>query len=345
MTSRPLVVAISTLLLTGCPRTSAHPDAGVDAGAHDASDADAGSSDAGAGPQVFTLTFPTWTVTAGGEQTRCVVLDLGNPAPVSIGSVELESPATTYEFELYADSVDAAEPTPFDCEPFVSLGRAGVSPLVFSNRPTDLVTLPDDVAFSLTANQKLLLVLHTRNHDLADASAGATVTLTERPGSTHHAGLLVFTSPDVDVGAGQLGSLDFFATIDASLAGSTQFFALAGYQHGLGTSVSVATGVAGASETAVYEVEDVRSAPDWRADRTPFSIPAGAGLRIVCAWDNIAGATPVRFGAAASEEICAVGAYYLEAGPLNVCVRTSQFGGLDVCCPGPTASALCDSLF
>ena len=78
-----------------------------------------------------------------------------------------------------------------------------------------------------------------------------------------------------------------------------------------------------------------------------LAMPAGAGFRFTCRWDNQSGDT-VRFGESADDEMCFFWSYYYPSQGHKVCVHSDQYDdgagepGTDICCPGHPFCALID---
>ena len=62
--------------------------------------------------------FPSTVVLAGVEQTQCVVMRLGNAAPLHIGAVHNKLGDTSHHLIVYRVNDTVEKPTPFPCKPF-----------------------------------------------------------------------------------------------------------------------------------------------------------------------------------------------------------------------------------
>jgi hypothetical protein len=155
-------------------------------------------------------------------------------------------------------------------------------------------------------------------------------------------GFLFIGDPDITIPPNssiQLGPI-FFALPDDYA--QSQFFAITGHEHQLGTDVQVSLATnANDPGTPVYDVPGwLWSEPATVPANPPFTIPSGGGFRFTCNWTNTTDQT-VSFGESANDEMCFFWAYYYPSLGSRVCMHSDQYGGgIDLCCPGP--NLICD---
>jgi hypothetical protein len=69
-------------------------------------------------PPAMSLMFPSTVVPAGIEKTQCVVLRLGNVAPLHVGAVHNVLGEASHHLIVYKVNDTVEQPTPFPCKPF-----------------------------------------------------------------------------------------------------------------------------------------------------------------------------------------------------------------------------------
>jgi len=291
-------------------------------------------------------------VAPGQENTQCVTLRLSNTAAIKVHQLHNILGPGSHHLIVYRDDMDTAEvTTPVDCQPFTgALNLSGmVAPMMITQRADDALTLPDAVAYTLAANQMIRIEMHYNNATDAHITAQATSEFYAVPEATikDEANILFIGSPDVSIAAGATTTLEeFFTPNRASLdLSGAKFFAITGHTHHLGTDMQVdlKTNVNATDKTSVYApMPFVWSEPETTVYKPEFEVPVGGGFDFRCTYHNTT-TQAVRFGESANDEMCLFWAYYYPSKGSHVCVHTTQFGGLDICCPDAGAN-ICNML-
>lgn len=292
-----------------------------------------------------TLSFPATVVAPGQEDTKCVVMRLGNAKPLHVGAIHNALGDASHHLIVYRVNDTEEKRAPFSCNPFTdTLDPTKGSPLMVTQKKDDVLTLPDGVAFSIEANQMVRLEMHYLNASSSDKTVSATTTFTpiSEDDFRDEAGFIFVGNPDIQLppkSESKLGPT--FFEVPSELSG-VKFFAMTGHEHRLGTNVQIAS-VANADDpgTMVYDVPNwTWSEPKTEVFEKPLVIPDGGGFKFTCSWNN-ATDQKVTFGESATDEMCFFWAYYYPSQGARVCFHTSRIGGpggRDVCCPG---DALC----
>jgi hypothetical protein len=296
------------------------------------------------GGQVYELTWGPVTVQPGEEDTRCVTVPLGNDIPVKIDSIHNTLGTASHHFIVYRVAEGEINTTPTPCLPFVdTLDPTAGAPLMITQRPDEVLQLPEGVGFSLPENQLIRLEMHFVNATNAPIDVEATASLHAMADADFRdeADFLFIGNPDIELpsqpGVQSLGPTYF--PVPNSLHG-VNVFAITGHTHKLGTDVEVevTTGEADPG-TMVYRP----TAFDWAEPETvrhdpPFQIPEDGGFRFTCEWINETGQT-VGFGESTTDEMCFFWAYYYPSHGSKVCVHSEIYTDtpLNVCCPDDAA--------
>lgn len=295
----------------------------------------------------FSVTFDSTTIAPGEENTRCVVKKLKNPGALHVGKIHNVLGPGSHHLIVYKSGDTVEQTTPFDCQPFADLLHPEKgAPLMITQKKDDLLELPQGVAFSIGQEQMVRLEMHYINTTPAplDVTATSTFIAMNEADFKDEADFLFFGNPDISIAPQSTATLGpTYIPLPASLEGS-KFFGFTGHQHHWGTGVTVAmtTGKTGA-ETMVYDPPNWSWAePDTVYKDPAIVVPQGGGFNLTCTWKNN-GATSVKFGESANDEMCFFWTYYYPSKGAFVCAHTDKVaGGFDLCCPG---SPLCDSIF
>jgi hypothetical protein len=344
MRRRNLLVVIWLGLGLAC---SSDPVAGggADAGPDPGSDAPLG------GGLTFTIDWGPVTVPGNTEDTRCVLKKLGNSGAAWIGALETHLTAS-HHLIVYRVPGTEERPDPYPCQPFLDTldPESAGAPLMVSQIEEERLELPAGVAFGIEADQLVRLELHYVNYTDAEITVEAAATfVTLRPEEFQHEADFLFTgNPDIQLpqGVSTLGPT-WFPLPDA--LEDVKIFGMTGHTHKWGTDVQVEHLTAkGAAGQMIYDYEN------WNWEEPPVArfepaldMPAGAGFRFTCRWDNQSGRT-VNFGESADDEMCFFWSYYYPSQGHKVCVHSDQYDdgagepGTDICCPGHPYCALID---
>ena len=293
----------------------------------------------------YSLSFGPVTVNPGGENTQCLVLNLGNPLPIHVGSIHNVLSNGSHHMIVYRSTETVEQTTPIDCVPFTdTLDPTKGSTLMVTQKHDDTLELPEGVAFTLDANQMIRLEVHYLEPTPSPLQITASTTFTTMDDSQfqNEADFLFIGDPDITIPPNSSTTLGpIFFALPPEYSG-VNFFAITGHEHKLGTNVtvSVATGPTDPGNP-VYDVTGwLWSEPATVVASPPFVVPDNGGFRFTCDWTNTTTET-VKFGESANDEMCFFWAYYYPSQGARVCMHSDQYqGGLDVCCPGP--SLICD---
>jgi hypothetical protein len=306
---------------------------------------DSGSSgpDADLGPdttgETFTITIDPINVPSGAENTMCVEKRLGNVDEKLIGKLHTSLQGVSHHLIVYRVNSTEERVEPFPCTPFLDTLNPEVgSPLMVSQIHEETLDLPYGVAFRIDAEQMVRLEMHFVNPTDFDDTVSAEVVFEVLPAEQFQAeaGFLFVGNPDIDLppGPGVLGPTWF--PMPPELA-DVKVFGMTGHTHQWGTNMQVEHLLSEqATATPVYDFPQwLWNEPPVALFKPPLELPAGAGFRFTCSWDNQSGAN-VGFGESAEDEMCFFWAYYYPSQGHKVCVHTDQVGaGVDLCCPGP----------
>jgi Copper type II ascorbate-dependent monooxygenase, C-terminal domain len=295
------------------------------------------------------LQFGPLIVRPGEEGTRCVNLRLSNSAAIKVHQMRNTLSGGSHHLILYKDDMETVEkPTPYDCQPFTgALNLSGmIAPVMITQKHEDALTLPDRVAYTFSASQMIRIEMHYINATDADIAVNADVEFYAVPESKidHEANILFIGTPDISIPAGAMMDVQaYFAPGRAQLdLTGAKFFAITGHTHQHGLQVTVGTAAtSGAARTMVYDPRSFSwSEPETTVHAPGFMIPSGGGFDVKCSYHNTSNQT-AEFGESANDEMCFFWAYYYPSKGSHVCIHTTRFGGIDVCCPeaGPT---VCD---
>ncbi len=295
----------------------------------------------------YSLGFGPITVQPGEENTQCLILNLGNPDPIHVGQIHNVLSNGSHHMIVYRSAETTEQTTPFDCVPFTdTLDPTKGSTLMVTQKHDDTLTLPAGVGFTLDANQMIRIELHYINPSPAVLEVQASTTFVTMDDSQfqNEADFLFIGDPDITIPPNSKTTLGpIFFALPPEYAGS-QFFAITGHEHSLGTNVtvSVATGPTDPG-TPVYDVPGwLWSEPATVTSDPPFTVPENGGFTFTCDWTNTTTST-VSFGESATNEMCFFWAYYYPSQGARVCMHSDQNpggGSIDICCPGP--SLICD---
>lgn len=334
MTARPAPTAAFLLLLAAALCVGA------------CSKSSSGSSEPTGVPAgtTYSLTFPLGTVQPGVENTQCLVLRLGNPESIHVGTIHNTLSNGSHHMIVYRSTETTEQTTPFDCQPFTdTLDPSKGSTLMVTQKKDDTLQLPDGVGFTLDANQMIRIELHYINPTTAPIDVTATTSIIAMDDSQfqNEADFLFIGDPDIKIPPNSSTTLGpIFFQLPTEYAG-VNFFAITGHEHQLGTNVKVSVASSATDPgTSVYDVPGwLWSEPTTVVANPPFTIPQNGGFTFTCDWTNTS-ANTVSFGESANDEMCFFWAYYYPSQGARVCVHTDKTnqanGGLDVCCPGPS---------
>jgi hypothetical protein len=317
---------------------------GDDGGGGGAADGGTGSPDATPGT-THTVTWGPVEVGAGEENTKCVLVRLGNANQIRVNAIHNVLGDVSHHFIVYRDNLATDERvTPYDCQPFSdTLNPDNGAPITVTQRADETVTLPQGVAFTFGADQMIRLELHYINASDTAKTVMATSTFIEIPETEfqYEADFLFMGDINIDIAPMSNYSLGpTYIPLPADLAGAN-FFAITGHEHQWGTNVTVEASSGDQAGTMVYAPSNFNwDEPDTVYHDPPFQVPNNGGFRITCDWYNGSNSN-VGFGEGANDEMCFFWTYYYPSKGARVCFAHSGFN-INACCPGnPT---LCNQL-
>jgi hypothetical protein len=343
MSKRACFLAAS-LFVAGCGSSEPSGSSG------DPTGSGGGGTGGGAGGSAldgFSVAFDPLTIQPGEEDTQCVIRRLSNPTPLHVGKIHNVLGPGSHHLIVYRTNDTEEQLTPFACQPFVDLltPEKG-TPLMITQKPDDLLTLPAGVAFTVDTEQMVRLEMHYINTTSAPIEVTATSTFIPMAEGTfeNEADFLFFGNPDINIpphGSQTLGPT--FLPVPSNLADS-KFFGFTGHTHHWGTNVTVASSDSelGAAKM-IYDIENWR----WNEPPTvyvdpPVQVASGGGFHLTCEWTN-GSENSISFGESATAEMCFFWTYYYPSKGAFVCAHTDQIpGGYDLCCPG---NPFCDQIF
>jgi hypothetical protein len=299
----------------------------------------------------YALTWGPVTVHPGEENTQCITVRLSNANEIKVHRMHNKLSAGSHHLILYKDDMDTTEvTTPVNCQPFTgALNLSGmVAPVMITQKDDDELTLPDGVGYTLKANQMIRIEMHYINSTDADLVVTGTSEFYEgTPGTiTDEANILFIGSPDIDIAPNSMATVEEFFTPSRAQLDLTEakFFAITGHTHQYGTNVTVDTApTSGGARTSIYAPSPFSwSEPETTIHKPEFKIPAGGGFNFKCEYNNTSNAR-VKFGESATAEMCFFWAYYYPSKGAHVCVHSTTYGNIDICCPDAGAQ-LCNML-
>lgn len=312
----------------------------------------AGGADGPGGPTMlngekYTATWGPVLVQPGTENTQCAVVTLDNDKPIKVHQMHNVLGNTSHHMIVYRDDASAPQATPQDCQPFAGTltATAATSPIMITQRHDETLTLPDGVAYSFAAHQKIRLEMHFLNAtDKPQMISGTAEFHAAYPEQVRdEADFLFIGTPDISIGPGTSPTITGYFTPPPSLEGS-KFFAITGHTHQLGTGVEVSIAAdRAAPRTSIYAPKPFSwSEPETKMQEPAFQLPAGGGFDFSCSYRNPTGRT-VKFGESTEDEMCFFWAYYYPSKGSRVCVHSTRLNapeGVDVCCPAEPGNTL-----
>jgi hypothetical protein len=317
---------------------------GTGAGMSGSSSSGAGGSTAG---ESFSVTFDPVTIGAGEENTRCVLKKLKNLGPIHVGQIHNVLGPGSHHLIVYKTSDTVEQPTPFDCQPFADLLHPEKgTPLMITQKKDDLLELPPGVAFGLGAEQMIRLEMHYINTTTAplDVTSTSTFITMNEADFKDEADFLFFGDPDIKLPPQSAATLGPIYIPQPAMLEGVKYFGFTGHEHHLGTGVKVSSAPSKTGpDTPIYDVPGwTWSEPATVYKDPPVTVPSGGGFHLTCTWQND-GASAVKFGESANDEMCFFWTYYYPSKGAFVCAHSDQVtGGVDLCCPG---SPLCSLVF
>ena len=306
-------------LTLGCSGSVAStPGVGGAGSGSSSSSSGSSSSSSGAGgtsPGTLSATIGPFSIASGDEAVKCIVVDLGNPAPAFVRQFRTTLMPGSHHMIVYL-STEAVNPTPFDCQSF---NVAGGSAIFIAQQAHSALAMPTDpsgvpVGLELAAHQTLRLEMHYINTTPATLDISGTVEMDVLPPAAQiiKSGFSFQGQPNVPT-IPPNGEADTGVLFQPGIPG-THVFALTTHQHHLGTEMQVWFANS-ASDTSDRIADSTSwSDPPLVLFNPPLDLPAGGtkGFAYDCHWKNPT-PNPVSFGLSANDEMCFFWNYYYPA--------------------------------
>ncbi len=302
-----LPAALAAVVLASCGGAAAGPDADDDL-------FDAAPPADAPDPSVVetrSLTIGPVTVPPGGEDTICVVLDLGNDAARMVRAIRTElTPGTHHVIVTRSDAAPA--PAPVSCGAFAG-GSADSEVLFIAQQSASGLQYPAGAGLPVTAHQSIHLEMHYFNPhptDALDIAGTVHLDLAEDVAGLRPVQLLFTGELSLFIPAGEMATVTSFHPLQPGV----ELFATTAHTHQWGrtATVELAAGEGDADATLLHESTDWAERPvDAFA---PITIAAGQGLRLTCSYHNESD-QDVGFGLGAEDEMCFLWAHYVAPAP------------------------------
>jgi hypothetical protein len=282
----------------------------------------------GQGIATYTVQFPPTQVAAGVENTQCVLLRLGNAAPIHVGQIHTQLGPGTVQMIVYAVADTTEQTTPFDCTAMTTLQQppAGTKPLTVVQNPDETLQYPSGVGVAVTANQMMRIELHYANANPTNPlTVQATSTLTTIPDAAFQseASLMIIDDASFSIqpnASFTIGST--FCPFPASVAAAT-FFAATSEQHRLGVMTQLWAAISLDDPGRTLYTNTNWTMPPLTTLSPVVPGTTGAGFKYSCEWQNTTTST-VTPGPGASNELCYFVAYYYPSQGAIFCVKAGS---------------------
>lgn len=245
-----------------------------------------------------TVTIGPVTVPAGGEQTVCIVQDLGNVEPRMLRAIRTELTDGTHH--VIVTKSDEAPGPMSSCGPFAG-GGVDEGLLFIAQQHEAMLAYPAGAGLPIEAHQSIHLEMHyfnpgdtplaiagTAHLDLAAATAGL------RPVELLFTGNFSLSLPAH--GTASVSS-------DHSLTPGVQLFATTAHTHQWGTRATVSLDGRLLHESTDWAERPIDSFP-------PITITDGQQLHLTCDFVNQSD-RDIGFGTSAEDEMCFLWAHYV----------------------------------
>ena len=279
-----------------------------------------GSASAGTGgadPPTTTLTatMGPYSIPAGEEAVKCIIVNLGNAAPAFVRRFRTKLELGSHHMIVYL-SDEPENLIPFDCQSF---GAAGGSAIFIAQQAQSELVFPKDpggvpVGLQLAANQKLRLEMHYINATGAALDVVGKAEMDVLPDSANiiKSGFAFEGEFNIPVIPAQ-GEADTGLRFQQGLPG-THVFALTTHQHHLGSEMKVWF-ANDQSDTSNLVADSLSWSDPQLVLFTPaldFPIGKALGFNYQCHWKNPTPAA-VQGGLGANDEMCFFWHYYYPA--------------------------------
>jgi hypothetical protein len=289
----------------------------------------------------YAITFDSWMMQPGEEDTRCVVKRLSNEDEIWVRTIETQLAKGSHHLIVYKSEETEEQPMPFGCTPFTETLSGESVPLLISQIGEEKLVFPPKTALKLAPKQMIRIEAHYINlyGEEIEAEADVTFEAIDPAWVEDEVGFLFYGNPDFSLPAFQETQTPWKFL---SAWPGTKVFALTGHTHQYGTNVEIqhATSVDDVIED-IYPLDEpyIWDEPPVIQYDPPVEIGEGEGFRYRCSWSNTT-AKKIGFGESANQEMCFFWAYYYPSKGYRLCINTGQYKdyapGLineEECCP------------
>ena len=302
-----LWTACSSEHVTGTDTGSAAPDAATIRDAAVTHDTGPAAPDAWV-PGSTTLSVLTgpYHVESGVEQTFCIVVDLGNTAPMMLRGLRTHITQGSHHLVVSRAGGDPFTTTPLNCPPLAH----GVGNAIFIAESHESgLTYPSNAGLPMAAHQHIGLELHMIDvtPDALDIRGTVDFDLVPVDPAIREVHILFTGDMSLNLPPHQMTTVsDLFP-----LTTGAEVLAMTTHTHQLGIDATLdITTSSAVPGTRIHESTSWSDPPLTLFD-PPMTITAGQQVRLTCVYDNTTD-TSVHFGTSFNDEMCFFWAYYLD---------------------------------
>jgi hypothetical protein len=264
----------------------------------------------------FQMRMESFVVPPGGDREGCEYMVTPNRKPMDVAAFDLKTTPGTHHFVVWEYLGSDHDPADFWSGIKYSPGCVGLGPQDGFANTADVFGLltghvrfqfPRGVAVRLEPHATIYANLHYHDYLTTPVATDAVFNfIPARKGTVkHHARTLLVGSTQIEIPPQSSASLtgEWHTSVDLNLV------ELSTHEHHRGTLVSVHE-----VDEAGNDMGELVSSSDWlhptvRWWNQALRLPAGAGLRFTCDWQN-PDDHAVHFGVTTEDEMCFVGGYF-----------------------------------
>ena len=254
--------------------------------------------------ETFTIQTPSFTLQPGEEKFFCFYTTLPTTEVRGIHAMASHmTPGSHHMIVFKTETQQQPDGTFVECQNFGMRGQDLPVWLYASQEPEQEMTLPEDIAIPLIAQQPVLVNMHYINQTEAPITADVHVDLTAFPTTTHYheAHAYVTFNDQIDIAPGASGTVSGTCDVDPDV----KFVALTTHSHRYTTSAEVLDGAASVLETLDWEHATVNRYTD------PYLQFSSGKLTYRCSYHNTTDQPLTTGESALTNEMCmAVGLYF-----------------------------------
>ena len=253
--------------------------------------------------ETFTIQTPSFTLQPGEEKFYCFYTTLPTTEVRGIHAMASHmTPGSHHMIVFKTETQQQPDGTFVECQNF-GMGNDLPVWLYASQDPDQEMTLPEDIAIPLIAQQPVLVNMHYINQTEAPITADVHVDLTAFPATTHYheAHAYVTFNDQINIAPGATGTVSGTCDVDSDV----KFVALTTHSHRYTTSAAVLDGSAQVLETLDWEHATVNRYGD------PYLHFSSGKLTYRCSYHNTTDQPLTTGESALTNEMCmAVGLYF-----------------------------------